>query len=130
MNANVTAAVRVLEVAFTGYPVIDVSRARAFYEGTLGLKPSATWEDGGKFWIEYDIGPATLAISNMASEWKPSPQGPSVALEVEDFDGAIAALRAAGVTFTLEPTSSSVCRMAVVLDPDGNAVTIHKRNAQ
>ena len=40
----------------------------------------------------------------------------------------LAALRAAGVRFSLEPTDSGVCRLAVVLDPDGNAVTIHKRN--
>lgn len=127
--STTASSVRVIEIAFTGYPVTDVARARAFYEGVLGLKTSTTFVDGDKHWIEYDVGPATLAITNMAPDWKPSAQGPSAALEVADFDQAIAALRAAGVKFAVEPMPSPVCRLAVVLDPDGNSVAIHKRNA-
>lgn len=128
MSTTTAGSVRVIEIAFIGYPVNDVPRARAFYETVLGLKPSAVFGEGDKQWIEYDVGPSTLAISNMAPEWQPSAQGPSIALEVEDFDVAIAALKAAGVTFTLAPTASPVCRLAVVLDPEGNSVAIHKRN--
>lgn len=117
------------EIAFTGYPVTNMARARAFYENVLGLKPSATFGEGDKQWVEYDVGPATLAITNMAAEWQPSAQGPSVALEVEDFDAAIEALRRAGVTFTVPPTASPVCRLAVCLDPEGNSLALHKRNA-
>ena len=29
------------EIAFTAYPVTDMTRARQFYEGVLGLKPNA-----------------------------------------------------------------------------------------
>ena len=120
--------INISAIAFTGYPVTDIPRARAFYEQTLGLKSSAVFEHEGRHWIEYDIGPATLAISNMSQDqWKPSSDGPSVALEVTDFDGAIAHLREAGVRFALEPIDSGVCRLAVVADPDGNAVTIHQR---
>jgi catechol 2,3-dioxygenase-like lactoylglutathione lyase family enzyme len=46
---------KVTESAFTGYPVTDMPRARAFYEGVLGLKPASTFEHEGKHWIEYDI---------------------------------------------------------------------------
>jgi predicted enzyme related to lactoylglutathione lyase len=46
---------------------------------------------------------------------------------VDDFDKAIARLKASGCTFRLEPMETPVCRMAVVLDPDGNSVTIHRR---
>jgi predicted enzyme related to lactoylglutathione lyase len=129
MNATATPTVRVIEIAFTGYPVTDIARARAFYEGVLGLKPSHVFAEGEKQWVEYDIGPGTLAISNMAAEWQPSPQGPSIALEVEDFDTAIEALRAAGTKFPLEPIASPMCRMAVISDPDGNGIAIHKRKA-
>lgn len=123
--------IRIKEIAFTGYPITDVERARRFYEGLLGLKSTTEFEHEGRHWIEYDIGPATLAISNMsADKWKPSPDGPAVALEVEDFDAAIAALRAATVTFFLEPMDSGVCRMAVFADPDGNSLVIHQRRAQ
>jgi predicted enzyme related to lactoylglutathione lyase len=119
----------VTEIAFTGYPVTDMVRARAFYEGVLQLKPTSVFEREGRSWIEYDIGPATLAITNMSPEWKPSTSGPAVALEVADFDAAITALRVAVVKFVVEPTDSPVCRLAVVVDPDGNSLAIHKRKA-
>ncbi len=123
--------IRITEIAFTGYPVTDVGRARGFYQGVLGLAPTSQFEHEGKHWIEYDIGAATLAISNMsADKWKPSADGPCVALEVEDFDASINALREAKVTFVIEPMDSGVCRMAIILDPDGNSLAIHKRRAR
>ena len=120
--------IQVTAVAFTGYPVTDMTRARAFYEGLLQLKPTATWENDGRYWIEYDIGPATLAISNMWPSWRPATDGPVVALEVAYFDAAIADLRLGGVKFTLEPLDSGSCHLAIVGDPDGNSVLIHHRN--
>jgi len=121
--------IRIKEIAFTGYPVTDMPRARAFYEELLNLKTSIVFEHDGKHWIEYDIGPGTLAISNMsASQWKPSADGPAVALEVEEFDPAISALKLAGVKFAIEPMDTGVCRMAIIADPDGNSLVIHKRN--
>ena len=123
--------IRIKEIAFTGYPITDVARARRFYEDLLNLKVSVQFEHEGKHWIEYDVGGATLAISNMAADkWKPSADGPSVALEVEDFDAAIAALRAAHVKFSLEPMDSGVCRMAIIADPDGNSLVIHQRKGK
>lgn len=126
---NTASPIRVLEFAFTGYPVTDLARARAFYEGVLGLKTGMVLEDAGHGWIEYDLGGHTLAINNGAKEWKPSSDGPAVALEVEDFDAAIAELKKRGVRFTVEPLNSPICRLAVILDPDGNSIAIHKRNA-
>lgn len=118
-------------IAFTGYPVTDIPRARAFYEQVLGLKSTAVFEHEGKHWIEYDIGPSTLAISNMsADQWKPSADGPAVALEVAEFDAAIAALRAAQVKFLIEPMDSGACRMAIIADPDGNSLCVHHRYAK
>ena len=122
--------IRIKEIAYIGYPVTDVARARAFFEGLLNLKLTTKFEHEGKSWIEYDVGAATLAISNMsAGQWKPSADGPSVALEVVDFDAAIETLRGAKVPFAVEPIDSGVCRMAIVLDPDGNAIAIHQRKA-
>jgi len=118
---------KVIEIAFSCYPVTDLKRAKQFYENTLGLKQTTVWGDDNQAWIEYDIGPSTLAITNFPSEWKSSPDGGGVALEVENFDMAIAELRKAGAKFRVEPTESPVCHMAVVFDPDGNSVCIHKR---
>ncbi|HEY3788004.1 MAG TPA: VOC family protein [Urbifossiella sp.] len=121
---------RAIELAFTGYPVTNIAAAREFYEGVLRLAPASVFEGEHGSWIEYEIGPGVLAISTMGSaNWKPSSSGPCAALEVEDFDAAIAALRERRVRFSVEPFATPVCRMAVICDPDGNSLTIHKRNA-
>lgn len=121
---------KVTEIAFSCYPVTDMARARAFYEGVLGLKATiAHGEPGGMQWTEYDIANGTLSLGAGAPDWKSSTNGCSVGLEVDDFDAAIAHLRASGVKFHMEPFPTPVCRMAFVLDPDGNAICIHKRNA-
>jgi len=120
---------KITEIAFSSYPVTDLKRARQFYEGTLGLKKSTTFGDDNQGWIEYDIGSGTLAITNFSSDWKPSADGGGVGLEVENFDSAIAELKSAGTRFRIEPTETPVCFMAIVFDPDGNAVCIHKRKS-
>lgn len=119
--------IRVLEFAFTGYPVIDMIRARAFYEDVLGLTKGMVWEDSDGAWIEYNVGGHTLAITNASPQWRPSGSGPAIALEVEDFEMTVATLRARGVRFRVEPMEVPTCRMAVILDPEGNALAIHKR---
>lgn len=116
--------IHVTAIAFTGYPVTDLARARSFYETLLGLKPATIFGEGDKSWIEYDIGSGTLAITNVSPEWKPG-DGPAIALEVSDFDAAVAALRAAGTPFVVEPVRHPTCALAVVHDPDGNSVALH-----
>lgn len=120
-------SIQITDIAFTGTPVTDMKKARAFYEGVLGFKPSHIFEQESYCWIEYDIGPgnATLAIANGNPDWKPSPQGTTLALEVADFDAAIAHLRANNVTIHGDPFETPVCRMAIIADPDGNSISIH-----
>ena len=122
--------IKINEIAFSCYAVTDFARARAFYEGVLGLKSTMLFgEPGGMQWAEYDIGPGTLSIGCAPGMFKPSPDGCSVALEVEDFDAAIAQLKQHNVKFRMEPMTTPVCRMAMVFDPDGNTLCIHKRKA-
>ncbi len=119
---------KVLEIAFSCYPVTDMKRARAFYEEVLGLKATySVGEPGGMQWTEYDIANGTLSIGAGAPDWKPTASGCSVALEVDDFENAISELRAKGVKFRMEPFETPVCHMAFVHDPDGNAICVHKR---
>lgn len=121
---------KVTEIAFSCYPVTDMARARNFYEQVLGLKVAmAHGEPGGMQWTEYDIGTGTLCLGCGAPEWKPSASGCSVTLEVDDFDAAIAHLKANGVKFQLEPFPTPVCQMAFIFDTEGNTVGIHKRKA-
>ena len=87
-------------------------------------------EAGAMQWTEYDIGPGTLALGAGAPGWTPRSDGCSAGLEMEDFDAAIAHLRANNVKFRMEPFPTPVCRMAFISDPDGNTICIHKRNAK
>ena len=120
---------KITEIAFSCYPVTDMARARKFYEGVLGLKPTHTIGEPGRMqWTEYDIGSGTLSLGCGAPDWTPRPDGCSVGLEVEDFDTAIAHLRKNSVKFRMEPFPTPVCRMAFISDPDGNTICIHKRN--
>lgn len=119
--------IRVIELAFCCYAVTDMPRARKFYEGVLGLKPTTVTDTPEGKWVEYEFGPYALAIGSGAG-WKPSPDGCAAALEVEDFDAAIEHLRDNKVTFRMEPFPTPVCRMAMIFDPDGNTICIHKRN--
>jgi predicted enzyme related to lactoylglutathione lyase len=116
--------VKIKAIGFVGIPVTDIQRAREFYEGVLGLKVSDEMM-GGK-WIEYAMDDDTLAIANVGEQWTPSDQGTAVAFEVEDFDKAVKRLKDQHVRFTAEPFETPCCRMAVVQDPDGNKLIIHK----
>jgi len=111
-------------IGFVGIPVTDLKRARAFYEDVLGLKISDEML-GGK-WIEYAVGEETLAIANISDTWKPSDQGAGPAFEVENFDEAIKRLKDRHVRFAAEPFETPCCHMAVIQDPDGNKLMIHK----
>jgi len=117
-------AERFKKVAFTCYPVTDMKRARAFYEGVVGLKPG---EDFQGAWQEYDFGGTCFAISSMIVEFvKPGTQG-SVAFEVEDLDGLVMDLKKKGVKFNSEEVMDSpVCRIAFMRDPDGNTISLHQ----
>jgi predicted enzyme related to lactoylglutathione lyase len=111
-------------IAFVAIPVTEMQRARGFYEGVLELEPAE--EMMGGQWIEYDVGGDTLAIANVGMDWAPSDQGTAAAIEVEDFEAAIKQLKSATISFAAERFETPCCHMAVVQDPDGNKVIIHK----
>ena len=113
-------------IAFTMYPVTDMTRARRFYEETLGLR--LTRREAHEFeWVEYDLDGATFALTNVKEGGAPSADaGGNIAFEVQNVDEAVEQLRAKGVRVKLEPLSTPVCRLAVILDSEGNAVTLHQ----
>ncbi|MGD0813428.1 MAG: VOC family protein [Verrucomicrobiota bacterium] len=118
---------KVVELAFCCYAVTDIKRSREFYEGVLGLKPTTAVE--GK-WVEYEFGASALAIGCAPGMFKPGADGCTAALEVEDFDASIKHLRESKVKFRVEPMDCPTCRMAMIFDPDGSTICIHKRNAK
>ncbi|HEU0310971.1 MAG TPA: VOC family protein [Sphingomicrobium sp.] len=113
------------KIAFTMYPVRDMPRARAFYEETLALGPGS----GGPSspWVEFDLpGGGCLAITTVSESQPSARAGGMIAFEVDDLPATIAELKSKGVTLTAEDIDSPVCRMAVIEDPDGNAIILHK----
>ena len=113
------------KVAFTMYPVKDIPRARAFYGEALGLGPGV----GGPSspWVEFDLpGGGCLAITTVAEDEPSAAAGGTIAFEVDDLPGTVSDLKAKGVAFMAEGIDSPVCRMAVIKDPDGNSIILHK----
>ena len=116
------------KIAFTMYPVKDMDRARNFYEKTLGLALGNVFAEGA--WVEYDLpGGGCFALTTLAKGVNPSADaGGSVAFEAEDLDALVSQLKSDGVTFKMDTFSSPVCRMAIILDSEGNAVTLQQLN--
>ena len=54
-------------------------------------------------------------------------QAAAAALEVEDFPAAMARIAEHKVKVTMPATETPVCWMALIEDPDGNPVMIHRR---
>ena len=117
---------KIKKIAFVGIPVTDMKRAREFYERVLGLQPDP--EMTGERWTEYSIGEGTLAIACVGEQWRPSNQGTSAALEVENLEDAITRLEERKISY--DKVDSPVCRMAIIEDPDGNKVIIHKLKSE
>lgn len=108
------------------YSVIDMVRARHFYEETLGLKVSQSSAEDK--WVEYDLaGGGCFAITTLAEGVQPSSNsGGSVAFEVEDLDALMSQLKAKNVEIKLDIFPSPVCRMAVIIDSEGNSIILHQ----
>ena len=115
----------------TMLPVKDMKRARAFYEGCLGLKPGGLKPDG-KF--VYKVGGATLALF-------PKPEGTkaehtAISFLVPDIAASIKELKRAGVVFEDYDfpgfkTVNHVCvlgaeKAAWFKDTEGNYLCLHE----
>lgn len=116
----------ITSMAFTVYPVSDMERARAFYEHVLGLHATYQYQN---VWVEYDLGDSTFAIGTAEMGHTPGAKGAVVAFEVSNLDAFVHKMKERAVSFVTEAFDTPVCRMAVIEDPDGNHITLHKRHA-
>jgi catechol 2,3-dioxygenase-like lactoylglutathione lyase family enzyme len=108
-------------VDFVNIATRDAERSRAWYRDTFGLQSDPNNAD------ELTAGQVTLTF------WEPEKEGidfqasiGGFGLRVADVEAAKAELEAKGVEFVGDG-DTGVCRMAVCLDPDGNAVILHRR---
>lgn len=117
------------KVAFTMYPVQNLQRARSFYEKTLGLKHSKLSAEGR--WVEYDLpSGGCFCITDLVPDLKPSSNAASIAFEVEDLNQLVTDLKAKNVSIKADIFHSPVCKMAVILDTEGNSVCLHQLNSK
>ena len=116
------------EFSFVSYAITDLKRSRDFYEGVLGLEASSVFGGNGYAFVEYEIGPDTLAIGMGSSNFTPGKMGATVALEFDgDFDVALKELERKNVKILMERYDGPSCTMVLIEDPDGNQIMVHKR---
>ncbi|HLY96286.1 MAG TPA: VOC family protein [Sideroxyarcus sp.] len=104
----------------------DLARARAFYEGVLGLRPDPQRPQMGFEGVWYEIAPNQqihlMLLPNPEAGLQRPPHGGRdrhVALGVKDLSEARARLEAGGVVYT---QSQSGRRALFCRDPDQNAL--------
>jgi predicted enzyme related to lactoylglutathione lyase len=111
---------------FVSVPVTDLERSTRFYGETLGLEHERDTPAGA----EYRAGQVTLGIwtpESQGLEFTPNESG--FALRVPDVAEARKELETQGVVFDMETFDTGVCHMALMRDPDGNQVILHRRYA-
>jgi predicted enzyme related to lactoylglutathione lyase len=121
------------KIAFTMYPVIDIVRARDFYENTLRLEVGNIYEHSDGIWVEYDLAEGgCLALTTLAKAVTPSANsGGTIAFEVENLNSTLKDLKEKGVQIILDKiVTKDVCSMAVILDSEGNSITLHQLKGQ
>jgi catechol 2,3-dioxygenase-like lactoylglutathione lyase family enzyme len=111
--------------------VADVARARAFYEGPLGLTPEE--QPGGA--VAYAFGSGTRLLIYPSPENAGTSQATLAGIEVPDVEAAVEDLTARGVTFEqyamgeIETDARGVAHLgsfksAWFKDPDGNIFAV------
>ncbi len=104
--------------------VSDVAAAVSFYQRFFGMTTRTDRPDIGIEGAWLDAGPQQIHLLKTST---PSDLGQHFALEVEDLDGLIAALRAGGVEVR-EPRElgNGLPRQTSLHDPSGNRIEIRE----
>ena len=116
---------KVTGMDLSGYMVKDAPRAIAFYRDVLGLEPILVYpEDRG---AEYELSDgSTFGLWGGGGRVMPFQPSNGILFAVDDLDAAVATLKERGIPILME-NDTPVCRMAIIHDPEGNMVTLHKR---
>lgn len=117
--------------------VSDLERALAFYRDRLGFaEMMRLHHDDGSVWLVYLRVTDTQFVELFpGGEGERAPSSSATAinhfcLECDDLDATAAALRAAGVTLTVEPkTGADRNRQCWIEDPDGTRIEFMQMTA-
>lgn len=110
----------------SGFMVRDAKRAMAFYRDVFGLAPSMLYP--GDRGCEYELPDGSTFGLWGAGGSIPFQPSNGILFAVDDFDAAVAALKARGMPPQME-LETPVCRMAVIADTEGNSIFLHDRKS-
>jgi catechol 2,3-dioxygenase-like lactoylglutathione lyase family enzyme len=119
-------------VHHVSFPIADLERARAFYEGVLGLAPiprpalgvGGIWYGAGGVEVHLIVTPPGVDVGRRPPAL--TPIGPHVAFAIDDYAKTLAVLRERGIE--LLPTNARAGQMWI-RDPDGNVLELISRPA-
>jgi catechol 2,3-dioxygenase-like lactoylglutathione lyase family enzyme len=110
----------------SGFMVKDAARAIGFYRDVLGLEPVVVYPENRGAEYELPDG-TTFGLWGGGGVVMPFQPSNGILFAVDDFEAAVADLKARNVNANLRETT--VCKMAMINDTEGNFVVLHKRNA-
>ena len=119
---------KVTSIAYTAYPGKDVPKLLAFYRDTLGLKVDRAHpsEEAAEL-VEFDIGnDHWFSLVPEKFLGRSAGSGAGIVFEVDDIDGALAAISDDAKSADEKATDYPTCRTASFEDPEGNKVGLHQ----
>ena len=122
----------VSKLLHTRYRVSDLEKTVHFYKDVLGLEETQRSKSPRGSELVFFKAPGSEEEIEICKFDESGPVNVGfdithLAFEVDDLDAEISRLKSKGVKFAMEAMDTPVCRFAILPDPDGNQVMIHKR---
>lgn len=120
--------VRAVGLFHATLPVTDLERAERFYREVLGIQRHARPSYFPDNVVFLDLGNAMIHLVRYGDDVpRPDPRSTHVAIEVDDLDAALEAVKAAGVTILRDiVTRPDGMRCFYFIDPENNRVELTK----
>jgi predicted enzyme related to lactoylglutathione lyase len=118
---------KVTGLDLSAYMVKDAARAIEFYRDVLGLEPTKVYPENNGAEYEFSDG-TTFGLWSGGGMMPFQPSNGNL-FAVDDIDAAVAAVKSRGLQVVMEH-ETDVCFLAMIMDTEGNSVTLHKRKAQ
>jgi predicted enzyme related to lactoylglutathione lyase len=119
----------ITKIAFVGQPTRDLDRAKRFYSEALGLRHD---HDPSERWSEFQTPDGkAICLDTYGPELLDAPT-PYLALETDDLEAQLQQAEAGGARIVMpvqinkDPEGREICRMAVILDTEGNSIMLHQ----
>ncbi len=116
-------ASKIAGLDLSAYMVKDAARAIAFYRDTLGMEPTTVYPDNNGAEYEFSDG-TTFGLWSGGGMMPFQPSNGNL-FAVDDFDGTVSDLKKRGIPVVMEHEAEK-CYMAMIMDTEGNSVTLHK----